>query len=254
MLPQYYLLHADSPLTCVIKVEPPASNHRMLPDGSPSIFVPLSLNSGADSRNSHTDAVRNGDYETDPKPVVYGAQLGQHITREMTGADRLIAEERNNPSEEGKIEIQRRLLRIKSLYDAVWALHMIEIAHDPKVWRLLNYNAYELNLPGTDVMSSLEKALEASVSGDTEKLEGHIKVFIEENLRLGRHSTRPVSELERFMVGVPAGSAVLSRLRMVQRVATENPEESRLLTEDTMYGLWWVLEKKAREFERIARK
>lgn len=226
----------------------------MLPDGGPPIFIPLSLKLGAYNKNSHTDAVGNGDYETDPKPVVYGAQLGQRITKEMTRVNRLIAEERNEPSEEGKVEIQRRLLRLKSLYDAVWALHMIGIAHDPKVWRLLNHNACELNLPGTDIMSTLEKAMEASVSGDTENLEEHIKVFIEENLRLGRHPSRPISELERFMERDPAGSAVLSRLRMLQRVASKNTEESRLLAEDTMYGLWWVLERNAREFDRIVRK
>lgn len=226
----------------------------MLPDGSPPIFIPLSLNSGAYNTNSHTDTVVNGDYETDPKPVVYGAQLGQRITKEMTRVDHLIAEERNNPSKGGQVEIQRRLLRLKSLYDAVWALHMIGIAHDPKVWRLLNHNAFELNLPGTDTTSTLGKAMEASLSGDTENLEEHIKVLIEENLRLGRDTSRPISELERFMERVPAGSAVLSRLRMLQRVATKNTEESRLLTEDVMYGLWWVLERNARDFERIVRK
>lgn len=226
----------------------------MRPDGNPPILIPISLDSDAYNKDSHADTVRNGDYETDPKPVAYGAQLGQRITQETIQVNRLIAEERKEPSEEGKLEKQRRLVRLKSLYDAVWALHMIGIAHEPKIWRLLNHNACELNLPGTDIISTLEKAMEASVSGDTENLEEHIKVFIEENLRLGRHPSRPNSELERFMQRDQAGSAVLSRLRMLQRVASENTEESRLLTEDTMYGLWWVLKRNAREFDRIVRK
>lgn len=130
---------------------------------------------------------------------------------------------------------------------------MIQISDDPKAWMLHDLNATELNQPATETMATLKMALEATASGDTRNLEAHIKEFIEENLRRGRHPMRPASELERFMVQAPAGSAVLSRLRMLQRVSIENTEESRLLVEDTMYALWWVLEKKVKEFDWIVK-
>lgn len=112
---QQYFLRADSPLTSAIKVGSPASNYRMLVDGNPPTFVPPSVNSGASNNDRHTNAVRNGDYETDPTPAAYGAQLAKLITQEMIEVNRLIAEERNQPSSEGQIDIQPRLLRLKSL-------------------------------------------------------------------------------------------------------------------------------------------
>ncbi|KAG6366737.1 hypothetical protein INS49_000917 [Diaporthe citri] len=233
-------------------VGPPAFDHRTLPDDNP-ILLPLDPTKGAHTEDNQTEAATSIDYNTNPKPAAYGAQLVQRIDQEKIGVSRLIAEEWKKPSNEGQLEIQRRLVRLKSLYDAVWALHMIDISHDPKVWKLLDRYAIELNQPGTDTTRTLKKAQEATTVGDTSSLEAHIKEVIEQNARLG-HPTRPVSELERFMVRDPAGSAVLSRLRMLQRVATEDTEESRFLLQDIMYGLWWVLERKARELDRVVRK
>lgn len=236
------LLNGDSSLTSFIAVGPPDFDHRTLPDDNP-ILLPL----------EPTQAARRIDYGTNPKPAAYGAQLGKRIDQEKIGFKRLIAEERKNPSNEDQVEIQRSVVRLKSLHDAVWALHMIDISRDPKVWRLLERNATELNQPGTDTTRTLKKAQETITTGDITSLEAHIQGVIEQNVRLGL-PTRPVSELERFMGRVPAGSAVLSRLKMLQRVAAEDTEESRLLVQDIMYGLWWVLEKKATELDREARK
>lgn len=225
----------------------------MLLGDNPPIVVPLSLSSGAYGEDRHTGAVRKGDHETDPTPAAYGAHLAKRINQDIIEINSLTAKKRERPTNDNEIGIRRtsRLLRLKSIYDAVWALHMIEISDDPKVWRLLDQNATELNQPATNIMDTLKKASEATVAGDTRKLEVHIRECIGENLQRGRHPTRPSSELERFMGRVPAGSDVLSRLRMLQRVAMENTEESRLLVEDTMYGLWWVLESKAREFDTV---
>lgn len=221
---------------------PPDFDHRTLPDDNP-ILLPL----------EPTQAARSIDYGTNPKPAAYGAQLGKLIEQEAIRVSRLIEEEGKKPSNERRLEIQRRLVRLKSLHDAVWALHMIDISRDPKVWKLLDRDATELNHPGRDSTRTLKKAQETITTGDTTSLEAHIQGVIEQNARLGL-PRRPVSDLERFMGGVPAGSAVLSRLKMLQRVAAEDTEENRLLVQDIMYGLWWVLERKARELDWEARK
>lgn len=258
-LPQS-LPNAGTPLTLVIEVAASVPDHRMIPDGSPPIFVPLSLDpappidQGVNNEDSHTDDDRNSDYGTDPETAAYGAQLVKRIAQERIEVSRLMAEERDKPTDEGQLEIQRSIIRLKSLYEAAWALYMIGIAHDPKVWRLLTHNKRQLNQPGADTMNTFLKAQEAIVSGDTTSLEAHVKNVIEENARLGRPTRRPVSELGRFMEQAPAGSAVLSRLRLLQRIASEDTEESRLFVEGIMYGLWWVLERKAEEFDRAASK
>lgn len=254
------LPNAGIPLTFVIEVAASVPGHRMIPDGNPPIFVPLSLDPAppidpdVNNEDSHTDADRNSDHGADPETAAYGAQLVKRIAQERIELSRLMAEERNKPSDEGQLEIRRRIIRLKSLYEAVWALYMIGIAHDPKVWRLLAHNRSQLDQPGADTMSTFLKAQEAVVSGDTTSLEAHIKNVTEENARLGRLTQRPDSELERFMERAPAGSAVLSRLRLLQRIASEDTEESRLFVEGIMYALWWVLERKAEEFDRAASK
>lgn len=245
----HYLLNAGLSLTSIIAVGPPAFEHRTLPDDNP-ILLPLDHTQGAGRKDNHTGAARSIDYNTTPKPAAYGAQLVKRIDQEKLEVSRLIAEEWKKPSSEGQLEKQRRLVRLKSLHDAVWALHMIDISQDPKVWKLLDQNAVGLNLPGTDTTRTLQKAKEAITAGDTRRLEAYIKEVIEKHAQLG-HPTRPVSELEKFMERAPAGSAVLSRLRMLQRVATEDTEESRFLVQDTMYGLWWVLERKAEELDGL---
>lgn len=241
-------------LTSVATVGSPAPDRRMLLDSNPPLFVPLSLDPSEQNEDSQTRSSSSIDHEINPKPAAYGAQLVDRIAQEKAAAHRLKAEEVNKRTNEGSIEIQRRLVRLKSLYDAVWALHMIEMAHDPKVWRLLHQNTSRLNQPGTDTMSTLQKAKEAIDAGDTRSLEAHIKKVIEENNRLGLVDAREVSELEKFMEQTPTGSVVISRLRELQKVATKNTDESRLLTADIIYGLWWVLERKAKELDRVAKK
>lgn len=41
---------------------------------------------------------------------------------------------------------------------------------------------------------------------------------------------------------------------MLQKVSKKNTEECRLLTADIIYGLWWVLERKAKELDRVVEK
>lgn len=243
---------ADSPLTSVIAVGPPAFDHRTLSDDNP-ILLPLDPTEGADTENNQTEAARSIDYNTNPKPAVYGDQLVHRIEQERIEVSRLMAEQRERSSNEGQLEIRRRLVRLRSLYDAVWALHMIDISQDPEVWKLLDRNSSELNQPGPDTTRTLKKAQETIAVGDIRSLETHIMEVIQKNIRLG-YPTRPASELERFMGRVPAGSAVLSRLRLLQKLAAEDTEESRLLVQDIMYGLWWVLERKARELDAVVRK
>lgn len=227
-----------------------AFGHRTLPDKKRDTVVPLSLDANASHKDNLTDAAPILDYETGPEPATYGAQLANLIVQEGNEVHRLKAEDSKTPSLKGALEIQRRLLRLKSLHDAVWALHMVGIANYPEVWRLLEHNSSELSQAFADIMSTLRKAQEAIISGETKTLKVHIKEFIERNHQLGLSPTKPPSELEKFIEQVPAGSAVLSRLKILQSIATRNTEESRFLLEDTMYSLWWVLEKKIREFAR----
>lgn len=154
----------------------------------------------------------------------------------------LIAEDQRKPSEEGQAEIQCSLVRLKSLRDAVWALHMIDIAHDHKVWMMLDHHTNKLNISGADIIIIMGKAVEATVSGDTRNLEAHIKESIEQSLLIGRYPPPAISQLDRVMEQFSAGSVVLSKLRMLRRVA---------IVQETMYGLWWVLKRKAGDVDKL---
>lgn len=233
-----------------ITVGSAAFGHKTLTDKKRDTVVPLSLNANARHKDNPTDATAMIDYETGTEPATYGAQLASLIVQEGNEVRHLRAEDSENPSVRGALEIQRRLLRLKSLHDAVWALHMVGIANCPEVWRLLEHHSSELSQPFADIMSTFRKAQEAIISGETNTLKVHIKEFIQRNRQLGLSPTTPPSELEKFMGQMPVGSAVLSRLKTLQSIATRNTEESRFLLEDTMYSLWWVLEKKIRDFAR----
>lgn len=220
------------------------------------ILLPLDPSQGANTKDNldHTEVARIIDYNLNITPAETGAHLARRIDDEKIGILRLIAEDRKKPSNEGRLEIQRRLVRLTSLHDALWALHMIDISQDPKVWKLLDQNAIELSRPGADITRTFQKAQETITSGDTRSLEAYIKEVVEKHARLV-HPTRPVSRFETFMGRVPCGSAVLSRLKFLQRVvATKDTEESRLLAQDIMHGLWLFLEKKGAELHRVARK
>ncbi|KAH8765606.1 hypothetical protein F5883DRAFT_522860 [Diaporthe sp. PMI_573] len=228
----------------------PGFGHKLLLGGKSGTIVPLSLDANTHNTDGRTDAARSIEYETGPAPATYGAQLARIIDRDVSEVRQLSDEQSKNPSHELALEVQRRLLRLKSLYDAVWALNMIGMANCPEVWRLLEHNTSELNMPFTDPMSTLQKAQEAINCGETETLKIHIKRLIENNHRLGRSPPRPASALEEFMQKTPAGSAVLSRLTILQQIAAQNTEASRFLLDDTMYWLWWVLEQKIRAFSK----
>ncbi|KAI3400529.1 hypothetical protein diail_2728 [Diaporthe ilicicola] len=234
------------------------SGHGTIPLGIPLSLVPLNPTQSDDKNESQTTAARSTDDENDPKAAAYASavQLAKHMTQEEVAISRLLVEVSKSPSNEGRLETKRRVKQLMRLYDAFWALHMVEFSHDTRVMQLLEKNAVELKQQNVTLTNAMIKARKAVSTGDTSDLEDYINKVLESNKKLlpGPPVRRPGSDLENFMKQVPMGSAVLSRLGMLQEIAAMGTEESKFLTEEVMYGLWWVLEKKAKEFDQVARK
>ncbi|KAK2613961.1 hypothetical protein N8I77_000827 [Diaporthe amygdali] len=224
------------------------------PTGKTFTLLPPSLTQGAFDKASQTNLSRSIVNKHDQGPDAYVAQLMKRIIEKEKDIFLLMVRKSKQPFDEGRLEIMHKIRQRIRLYNTVWAIHMVEFADHPRVVELLEKNAHELTQQGADITSTLLKAQEAIAVGDTRPLEQHVNEVIERNNRRGLCALRPASELEKFMGQIPAGNAVLSRLRMLQGIATQNTEESRLLITDVMYGLWWILERKAKEFDRFARK
>lgn len=121
------------------------------------------------------------DNEIGPEPGEYGAQLVQRVTKEMTEARCFFEEDPKLLSTERRLEYRRRYDRIRRLWMAVWAIHMLEFADCTEVVELLEKNAREIVRRSDFIKISLLMAQEARIAGNTRDLEAYIKKVIETN-------------------------------------------------------------------------
>lgn len=244
------LLNLDGTLTPVIQIGSPDLRHKLFQSPDSASLVPLGLHVNGDNKDCRVGAARSNEHETGSDFTAYGAKLAALYFQEEKDFSQLLEDQSRNPSPGLSLDVQRRALRLGDLNAAIWALHMIGIGNCPEVHQLLVETTEWMNMTTREAMDILKTAQDAVISGEIETLKTHIKNLAEQHQRDRCIPERPASELEMFMLQMPTSSAVLSRLQVLQQIASQNTEASRLLLDDTFYQLWWMLEQKICQFLR----